>query len=216
MHLHTMLAGGRQTREWFFVALHTYGYLALFGLIGAQDLGLPTVVPGAVLLMVAGYLASLHELNPIVAGLVAALAALTGSTAVFMLSRLASSTVLAPLRRFLRLDEKRHAQVDAFLGRWGLAAWLVLRFLPGFRAALALVSGLSTMSYARFAVLTAAAAAIWAYAFILVGLLVGSQWRAATGIARASGWLALGICLAVVLGVVSWRVARAHIKQQTA
>lgn len=216
MHPQMMLSGGHHVHEWFVVALRTYGYLALFGLIGAQDLGLPTVVPGAVLLVVAGYLASLHELNPIVAGLVAAVAALTGSTAVFMLSRLASSTVLAPLRRFLRLDDKRHAQVDAFLARWGLAAWLLLRFVPGFRAALALVSGLSKMSYVRFALLTVAASAIWAYAFILVGLLVGSNWRAATGLVRTSGLLALGILVAIAVGVVSWRIARAHMKQQTA
>jgi membrane protein DedA with SNARE-associated domain len=214
MHLHTVMSSGHQTHEWFVVALRTYGYLALFGLIGAQDLGLPTVVPGAVVLVCAGYLASVHVLNPILAGLVAALAAMAGSTVVFVVARLAGSTVLAPLRRFLRLDEKRHTQLDAFLARWGLAAWLVLRYLPGFRAALALVSGFSTMSYPRFMLLTATASAIWAYSFILVGLLVGSQWRAATGTARASELLAVGVCLVAVVVVVSWRIARARVRQQ--
>lgn len=215
MHLPTMIvASGHHAQEWFVVALRTYGYLALFVLIGVQDLGLPTVVPGAVVLLCAGYLASAQLLNPVVAGVVAALAALTGSTIVFALARLAGSTVLARLRRFLRLDEKRHAQVDAFLARWGLAAWLVLRFVPGFRAALALVSGFSTMSYPRFALLTVTASAIWAYTFILLGVLVGSQWRAATGVAQTSGLVALGFCLVVALVVVSWRIARARMKQQ--
>jgi membrane protein DedA with SNARE-associated domain len=212
MHLPSLISGGPQGHEWFVAALRNYGYLALFGLIGAQDLGFPTVVPGAVLLLCAGYLGSIHVLNPMLAGLAAGVGALLGSSIVFLLSRLAGSTVLAPLRRFLRIDEKRHAQVDTFLSRWGLAAWLALRYIPGFRAALALVSGLSTVSYPRFAVLTATAAAIWAYSFILVGLLVGSQWRAATGMVGASGMIALSICLVVVVVVVSWRIARARVK----
>lgn len=216
MHLPALMASGQQHQEWFVIALRTYGYLALFGLIGAQDLGLPTVVPGAVLLVCAGYLASIHVLNPILAGVVASLAALAGSSLVFLVARVAGTTVLAPMRRFLRLDQKRQAQMDALLARWGLAAWLVLRYVPGFRAALALASGLTTMSYPRFVVLTAVASAIWAYSFILVGLLVGAQWRATTGAVGASGILALSLCLVVVVVVVSWRIARARMKQQAA
>jgi membrane protein DedA with SNARE-associated domain len=216
MHLPLMISGGQHAHEWFVAALRHYGYFALFGLIGAQDLGLPTVVPGAVVLLCAGYLASTHVLNPVVAGLVAALAAIAGSSIVFILARVAGSTVLAPLHRFLRTDEQRHAQMDAFIARWGLAAWLVLRYIPGFRAALALASGFSALSYTRFAILTTAAAAIWAYSFILVGLVVGSQWRAATSVARVSVVLALGVCLVAVVVVVSWRIARARVKQQAA
>jgi membrane protein DedA with SNARE-associated domain len=216
MHLPLVTSSGQHAQEWFVVALRHYGYFALFGLIAAQDLGLPTVVPGAVVLVCAGYLASVHMLNPFLSGLVAAVAALAGSSVVFAVARLAGSTFLAPLRRFLRLDPKRHSQVDAFLARWGLAAWLALRYIPGFRAALALVSGFSTMSYTRFAMLTSLAAGIWAYSFILVGVLVGSHWRAATGAARVSTLLSLAACLVAVVVVVSWRIARAHVRQQAA
>jgi membrane protein DedA with SNARE-associated domain len=189
---------------WILEAVRTYGYVALFGIIAVQDLGIPTLIPGCVVLMFAGYLASIGVLNPVVAGLVGATSSLGGACALFGASRVLGDTVLRPVRTFIGLDADRHRRIEQFLRRWGLLAWLVVHFVPGPRAALSVVTGLGGMSYRRFASLTAFAALIWAYAFVLLGYFLGRGWRHGAGAAEASGLVALSIVV-LVAGVMIWR-----------
>lgn len=194
------LAASIYRQPWFVDMLRTDGYVALVGFIALQDLGLPTIVPGSVLLLCAGYLASIGVFNPWDAGVAAALAALLGSSIVFVVFRRLGTPLFRWFPRLKRLHDSRQEQMERFTRRWGLVAWLALRFMPGFRAALAIVSGLSGMSYARFGLLTTAASAIWAYTFIFIGYVLGTHWHQAIRIAVVSGPITL--LLVIVIGGV--------------
>jgi membrane-associated protein len=222
MHLATIasiatiasFAAGIHRQPWFLETLRAYGYVALAGFIGAQDLGIPTIVPGSVLLLCAGYLASVGIFDPVDAGGAAVLAALAGSSIVFLVFRRLGAPLFRIFPRLKHLHDSRKEQMERFIRRWGLAAWLVLRFMPGFRAALAIVSGLSGISYARFGVLTVVASAIWAYVFILIGYVLGTHWQRAIRLAIASGPITLLLVILIGGILIARRIAHARWKHQ--
>jgi membrane protein DedA with SNARE-associated domain len=198
----------------FLAAIGRYGYLAVFAFIGVQDLGLPTLIPGCVVLLFAGYLASTGALNPVAAGLVAVFGALLGASVLFGLARLGGETLFRRFGRFFRITPEQHAKLERLLRRWGLPAWLLIRFLPGLRAATTLVAGFGGMRYRSFALLTAAASAIWAYAFVLLGLALGRNWRLAAHVAVVGGPIALVVVLVLVGVALLVRARRARSKRE--
>ncbi|HEY7780708.1 MAG TPA: DedA family protein [Ktedonobacterales bacterium] len=189
-------------------AVSRYGYVGVAGILCAQDLGLPTIVPGAVVLIFAGYLASVGMLNPVAAGLVATLGCVAGASTVFGLARLGGEAFFRLFGRMLHVTPEQHARLEAFLRRWGLLAWLGIRFLPGLRAATSVVTGFGGMRYREFGLLTVAASLIWSYTFILVGMLLGRNWRAASGVVVRAGPIALAAVVVVLAAVVAVHMYR--------
>jgi membrane protein DedA with SNARE-associated domain len=206
------VAATGQHYEWFVRILHAYGYIALFGIICAQDLGIPTLVPGPIVLIAAGYLASTGTMNPVIAGLVAVVAAVLGASTLFVVSRLLGEAFFHSMTRLIPWTDERRARVDRFLRRWGLLAWLVFRCVPGFRTLLSLISGIGGIHYARFAFLTTLASVIWAYAFVLLGFFLGRHWHDAFGVSRASTLIALLLILLAAGAVVARRVIHGRSK----
>jgi membrane protein DedA with SNARE-associated domain len=147
-------------------------------------------------------------LNPIAAGLVATLGCVAGASTVFGLARLGGEAFFRLFGRMLHVTPEQHARLEAFLRRWGLLAWLGIRFLPGLRAATSVVTGFGGMPYREFGLLTVAASLIWSFTFILVGMLLGRNWRAASAVVVRAGPIALAavvVVLAVAVGVHMYR-----------
>jgi membrane protein DedA with SNARE-associated domain len=189
---------------WLFRALHNYGYLALFGVIGLQDLGVPTLLPGAVFLVVSGYLVSQGVMNPVVAVVAASAGSLMGGTVLFGFSRWGGEAFIRHFGRVVAIDQARQQRLEHWILRWGLAAWVAFRLVPGFRCALSVVSGFSGMSYRQFVLLSGTSAVIWSAAFVALGVALGPHWARAISYVLASGPLAL-VALAVVAIILGWR-----------
>jgi membrane protein DedA with SNARE-associated domain len=202
--MHGLALIGHGHYAWLIRALHTYGYLALFGLIGLQDLGVPTLVPGAVFLVIGGYLASQGVLNPVVAVVAASTGSLLGGTVLFGLSRWGGEAFVRYFGRVTSIDAARRARLEHWLLRWGLPAWITFRLVPGFRCALSLVSGFSGMPYRQFVLLSGASALVWTAAFVGLGVALGPHWARAINYVLASGPLALAILIVVAI-IVGWR-----------
>lgn len=208
--MHSVFAMTSSHHVWFIELIRRYGYLALFGIIAAQDIGVPTLVPGALLLIFAGYLASTHTLNPVICGLVATAGSLSGASVLFHIARLGGDAFIRRFGRFIQLDKERSVQLEQTLWRWGLPAWVVFRLIPGFRDALTIVAGIGGMSYRRFALLTTAATLIWAYTCVFVGMLLGRHWFRAGGAVAASGRIAALVVVVVVVMLLAASRARAQ------
>jgi membrane protein DedA with SNARE-associated domain len=189
---------------WLIRALHSYGYLALFGLIGLQDLGVPTLVPGAIFLVVGGYLASQGVLNPFVAVAAASVGSVLGGTVLFGLSRWGGEAFVRYFGRVTAIDVSRRERLEHWLLRWGLVAWVIFRLVPGFRCALSIISGLSGMTYREFLLLSGISALIWSGAFVALGVVLGPHWGRAISYVLATGPVAL-VALVIVAIVIGWR-----------
>ena len=89
---------------------------------------------------------------------------------------------------------------DAIFARHGARAVFIARLMPLARTFVSLPAGHARVEILRFIAMTAAGCAIWATAFALLGMLVGSGW------ATLGGPVGDGLALAGLLALaVAWR-----------
>lgn len=103
-------------------------------------------------------------------------------------------------------------QIGRFYARWGVAAILVSRFLPAFRAMVPVFAGVTELTALRVVPPLALASGIWYGLLVILGSAASRNWDAITGLfGQISGWLAAaaGILL-VAVAVWWWRSRRAR------
>ena len=169
--------------------VRSYGYAAV--LCG-------TLLEGETVVVVAGFLSHRDYLHP---QLVA--------TAAFAGSFLADQFFFFLGRRQGRAFLQRHprwqpgaARAEALLERFGVRLILGFRFLYGFRTITPYVIGVSRVPAARFALLNAAGAAVWAAAFTAAGYFFGRVMETVLGdLRRHEAWLVGVLALA---GIALW------------
>lgn len=114
-----------------------------------------------------------------------------------------------------RLVTERQARVwtgvglsrcDALFSRHGIRAVFVARLLPLARTFVSLPAGHARVGIGRFVAMTAVGCALWAAAFVLVGMVVGSGWRALSD-ALGLGSLAIGL---TAVAATLWIARRAE------
>ncbi len=92
---------------------------------------------------------------------------------------------------------------DGLLERHGNRAVFIARLLPLARSFVSLPAGVRRVPLIEFIALTAAGCAIWATAFILIGLVAGNAWSAISSIAGRA-------LLAVGIGVLLFSFGKRH------
>ncbi|MDQ6607393.1 MAG: DedA family protein [Actinomycetota bacterium] len=175
--------------------IQQYGILGVFLLMVPESAGIP--VPSEVTLLFSGFAVSQHWMSFWLAVLAATAGNVVGSLIAYG---------IGATRLLARVPGAR-----TLLGRWermideqGLRAVFVARLLPLARTFVSLPAGARRLPLGAFTALTAAGCAIWAAAFVLIGLLSGSAWSAVSGVA---GKVTLGAGI-VVLGAAGWRRGR--------
>ncbi len=131
-----------------------HGYVIIFVAILLDCAGLP--LPGELVLLTLGGLASRGHLDPVLGLTVAVTAALMGDTISYCAGRIGGERILATLHLRNRFSP-------------GSAAVVFGRFVVGARVALAPLAGANRMPLPRFLLFDALGAAIWASAFVVVG-----------------------------------------------
>ena len=181
-------------------AAQTAGYPALFLLVMAESSGIP--VPGETALIAAAIVASQGKLEIELVIAFAALAAIVGDNAGYLISRKAGRNLLqrpGPFeqrrRRVLEIGEpffQRHGPLAVFVGRWilGLRTWA------------SWLAGTSGMPWRSFAFWNAAGGISWATTIGLVAYFVGNT---ASGAIAAFGLFGL---LAVLFAAVGHLLLR--------
>ena len=184
----------------------TYGYLALFLVLFLEELGVPLPLPGDLTLLFAGYLVGMGMLRFDLATIAVVLAAVSGASALYFLTRRKGRPWLARYGRYLHLDERRLAWIEARFRRFGPWAVLVARVTPGLRIYTSILAGLAGVSYARFLAALGPAALLWAMLFIFVGSMVGEQWETvARLLEHHAARVGIAALLLVALGFILWR-----------
>jgi membrane protein DedA with SNARE-associated domain len=113
--------------------------------------------------------------------------------------------------RFL-LHQHQLDQISKFYGRWGVAAILVSRFLPAFRAMVPVFAGVTELTALRVVPPLALASGIWYGLLVVLGSAASRNWDVITRLfGHISGWLAAvaGVLL-VAVGVWWWKSRRAR------
>jgi membrane protein DedA with SNARE-associated domain len=176
--------------------IETYGYLAVFTLVGAESLGIP--VPGETALIVAGtYAGHTHRLNPWLIFLVASAGAIIGDNIGFWIGDKGGYRLARRYGHLVRLDEHKLKIARYVFDTHGPKVVFFGRFVSILRTYAAFLAGTSKMRWRKFLVANAAGGIVWAGAYTLASYLAGNALQ------KASGTIDLVIVGVAVLGVVA-------------
>ncbi|GAC1319203.1 MAG: DedA family protein [Thermoleophilaceae bacterium] len=176
------------------------GYLILFGLVGAESTGVP--VPGESALIAAGILANHGQFKIELVILIAAVAAIVGDNAGYLIGRSGGRRLLeAPgflekhRRSVLEKGEpffEKHGPKAVFLGRW----------VAGLRIAAAWLAGINRMPWRIFAMWNALGGIAWATS---VGLLAYFLGPTAERVFKYVGIFGIAAAVLALGGYLIWR-----------
>lgn len=186
------------------VVLH--GYLAIFLITAVEEAGLPLPLPGDGVLLFAGYLTVHGPLSLPRTIFVVDLAVVVGASILYCLAYRGGRPLLVRYGRYLRIGEPRLDQLMRLYQRLGPLGPGISRLVPGMRIYTSALSGLALVSYRRFILNVAWAATLWAGVFLLLGRVIGEQWREYSNV---SGRISIyAISAIAVLVLAAWGVRR--------
>ena len=136
------------------------GYPLLFVLVGAESSG--ALVPGETSLIVAGALAGQGQLSLPLVIAVAAVAAILGDNAGYLVGRRGLRRLLDRPGRSSGRRRQLVARGEAFFRRYGAAAVFFGRWLPGLRVIASWLAGADHMPWRRFLLWNGLGGICWA------------------------------------------------------
>jgi membrane protein DedA with SNARE-associated domain len=175
--------------------IDSYGYLAVFVLVGAESLGIP--VPGETALITAAiYAGHTHRLNPWLIFLIAAAAAIIGDNIGYWIGDKGGYRLARRYGPRVRLDERKLKTARYLFDLHGGKVVFFGRFVSVLRTYAAFLAGTSKMRWRRFLPANAAGGIVWAGVWTLAAYLAGNALK------RASGTINLIFIAAAVVGIV--------------
>ena len=153
--------------------LSTYGYVAVFLIVGAESVGVP--LPGETTLILAAlYTGATHHLNIAGVILAATLGAIIGDNVGYLLGRVGGYRLLRRYGHHIRIDEHRLKIGRYLFDRHGGKVVFFGRFVSILRTYAAFLAGMLKMAWPRFLVFNAAGGVVWALAYGLGFYYFGS------------------------------------------
>src|SRR5271157_1798612 len=183
--------------------LATYGYLAIFAIVGLESAGIP--MPGETVLVAAAILAGEGKLHLYGVIGAAAAGAIIGDNCGFWVGREFGFPIAYRFGRYVHLDERRLKLGQYLFLRHGGKIIFFGRFIAVLRAFAAFLAGVNHYDWERFFLFNAAGGIVWAAIFGTGGYSLG---RAFEAYARPVGVAAL--IVAVIAFIVGARFVRVH------
>lgn len=151
-----------------------YGYLAVFGLVALEDLGVP--VPGGTVLITASFFAGFDgHLNIFLVALVGYIGALIGNNTGFAIGNYGGHPLIERFGKYIFLTPGRIAKAEVFFNRYGGRVVVISQFVEGLRQANGYIAGLSEMRWPKYITFNAIAIALWVMYWVPVGYFGGSH-----------------------------------------
>ena len=191
--------------EWLQPAYETAGYALVAGAMFLESgLLLGIVVPGDVILAMAGVYVTRGELSfPIVVGL-AVLGTTAGEVTGYWLGRRFGRPIIERLPFSDRLRPKVDEAAKALRRNSGKAIVLG-RFATGAGGTLPFAAGVAEIPFARFLLFAVPTILMWATALVLLGTLVGDHVETLDRIVSTFGWAVLAAIVLAMAGRIVWK-----------
>jgi membrane protein DedA with SNARE-associated domain len=160
--------------------IDSYGYLAVFVLVGVESLGVP--LPGETALITAAiYAGHTHRLNPWLIFLVAAGAAIIGDNIGYWIGDKGGYRLARRYGPRVRLDERKMKTARYLFDLHGGKVVFFGRFVSVLRTYAAFLAGTSKMRWRWFLLANAAGGIVWAGLWTLTAYLAGDALKRASG-----------------------------------
>ena len=181
----------------------SYGYWAVFGLVGLESLGIP--LPGETILIAAGtYAGHTHRLSVWAIFAVACAGAIIGDNVGFWIGDKGGYRLLRRYGHYVRVDESKLKIGRYIFDRHGGKVVFFGRFVSVLRTYAAFLAGTNRMRWRNFLVSNAAGGIIWSAVYAFVSFAVGNTLRSASSTLN----IALGAAAAVLIVTTIFVVRR--------
>jgi membrane protein DedA with SNARE-associated domain len=180
-----------------------YGYAVVFGVVLAEQIGLP--VPSQLVLMGAGALAGGGHLHPLVVLVGSAMASLVGDTVWYWIGRAGGPRVLGWVCRISLEPDSCVRRTNGLFGRYGAWSLVFAKFVPGFSTVAPPLAGIVGMSLHEFAAFGAVAGLVWAGAFIAPGWVFSAQLEPIGAAFEGLGSWGFVLVAGAIVAYVTWK-----------
>src|SRR5215467_4367479 len=178
--------------------ISSYGYLAVFLLVGAESVGIP--LPGETALITASiYAGHTHRLNPWLIFAVASAGAIIGDNIGYWIGDKGGYRLARRYGPRVRLDERKLKIARYLFDTHGGKVVFFGRFISVLRTYAAFLAGTSKMRWRWFVVANASGGIIWAGLYTLAGYFFGSMLQHVSGILD---WVLIGVAAVAIVIVV--------------
>lgn len=181
-----------------------WGYLVVFVMVLLENSAfVGAVVPGDVVLLLAGFYVDRSDLDLAPVSLLAFAGALIGDTIGYGIGRFAGRRVVDRFGKQL-FPADRLARVDRYFQEYGMWAVALGRITPVVRTINTFAAGLARMPFSRFLASVAVAAGVWAVVMPVIGMLLSDSLDV---VRRALGW-AGGVIFVLFVLLLYWTYRR--------
>ncbi len=177
----------------------TGGYLAVFGLVAGESLGVP--LPGETAVVAAAtYAGTTGHLSVAAIFVVASAAAIIGDSVGYLIGRRGGYRLLRRWGRYIRIDEPKIKVARYLFTRHGGKVVFFGRFVSILRTYAAFLAGVAIMRYRRFLAFNAMGGVVWAAIYTFGAYYAGSTLtRLTTPVDIAVGVAAVLIVVAAAI-----------------
>lgn len=158
-------------------------------------------LPGEALMTYCGYIIYTNKMSWPVSILIAAAGAITGITISYLIGRILGVGFFEKYGHFVHLDKKRVKKISVWFQSYGSKLLVIAYFIPGVRHVTGYFSGMTKISYRKFAVYAYSGAFVWTFTFISLGKVLGSNWEKYHGL-MTKYLVIIGLITAAIIMIV--------------
>ncbi|RSU50915.1 DedA family protein [Sphingomonas sp. S-NIH.Pt15_0812] len=190
---------------WIVAAIAATGYFGIIGLMALESACIP--LPSEIIMPFSGYLVSTGRLDLWLVAIAGAVGCNLGSALAYEAGLHGGRPMVERYGRWLLLTSEDLDRSERFFERFGGAAVLIGRMLPGIRSFIALPAGIAQMPLLRFHLYTFIGSLPWCLGLAYAGQVLGSRWKTDPRLSGLFHKIDLVLLGAIVLAAI-WFVWR--------
>jgi len=154
--------------------INHYGYIILFTTLVLELIAFP--FPGELMMTYCGFLVYQSKMNWIISILVATAGVIVGITISYFVGAKLGTRFFNKYGSYIHLGPKQREKTSKWFESSGNKLLILAYFIPGVRHITGYFSGITEISYKRFAINAYFGAFLWTSTFISLGKVLGPDW----------------------------------------
>ena len=187
--------------------MESYGYGAMFIAMLLENANIP--IPSEVVLGFAGFLISQQIFDFWMTFAIACAAGVIGSIISYWLGSYGGRPLLLKYGKYIFFNEHKFTLSENMFNKYGGAAVLICRCLPGVRTFISFPAGVARYPFWKFVIFTVIGTIPWTLLLVWAGSILGSHWRDLIQYNHFFLIAVVVICL-VIAAIVFWKRHQRH------
>ena len=204
-------------QEFIINIMNSYGYIGVFLLILLENIFPP--IPSELILLFGGFMTTYTKLNIIGMIISSTLGSLIGALLLYKIGTIFSKEKLkilisGKLGRVLKLKNRDIDNANKWFTNKGKKTVFFGRFIPLIRSIISIPAGINKMNISKFITYTLLGSAIWNLVLIILGHIVGRNWKVILKIFKLYSCFAL-LLLFILLIILIIKLYKNKSKEKT-